>query len=102
MLVSVLALLLYSLKFLSLPVQLRTLPVNLLLLLVLDLLLALELVTNKSTTPCPERTTDKSPRNWMVNGATDKTTCSGSAQCSYASPFLRSGQLRAAKTYDYE
>ena len=79
MLVSVLALLLYSLKFLSLPVQLRTLPVNFLLLLVLDLLLALELVTNKSTTPRSERTTNESPRDWMVNGAADKPPSSGSS-----------------------
>jgi hypothetical protein len=78
------------------------LPVNLLLLLVLDFFLALELVTYKSTTPCPERTTDKSPRNRVMNGATDKTASSGSAQRPNASPFLRSGQLRAAKTYDYE
>jgi hypothetical protein len=49
MLVSVLALLLYSLKFLSLPFQLRTLLVNLFLLLLLDFLLALELVSDKST-----------------------------------------------------
>jgi hypothetical protein len=70
-LLSVLALLLYSLKFLSLPFQLRTLPVDLFLLLLLNFFLALELVSNKSTTPCSERTTDESPRNRMANGATD-------------------------------
>src|SRR5262245_7172070 len=69
-LVSVFALLLYSLKFLSLPLQLRTLPVNLFLLLLLNFLLPLELVSNKSTTSRPERTTDESPRNRMMNGTT--------------------------------
>jgi len=68
---SVLALLLYSLKFLSLPFQLRTLSVNLLLLLLLHLFVALELISNKSTSPRSERTTDESPRNRMVNGAAD-------------------------------
>jgi len=57
-LVSVLALLLYSLQFLSLSVQLRTLPVNLLLLLLLHLLVALELVSNQRTASRSERTTD--------------------------------------------
>jgi hypothetical protein len=70
-LVSVLALLLYSLQFLSLPSQLRTLPVNLFLLLLLHLLVALELVSNKSTSSRSERTTDESPRNRMANGAAD-------------------------------
>ena len=70
-LVSVLALLLYSLKFLSLPSQLRTLPVNLFLLLLLHLLVALELVSNKSTASRSKRTTDESPRNRMANGTTD-------------------------------
>jgi len=70
-LVSVLALLLYSLKFLSLPSYLSALPVDLLLLLLLHLLLALKLVFNKSTTPCSERTTDESPRNRMANGTAD-------------------------------
>src|SRR5215470_3624705 len=78
LLISVLALLLYSLKFLSLSLQLRTLPVNLFLLLLLNFLLPLELVSNKSTTSRPECTTDESPRNRMVNGATDKTAGSGS------------------------
>ena len=41
-----------SLKFLSLPSQLRTLPANLSLLLLLAFLLAMELVSNKSTAPC--------------------------------------------------
>jgi hypothetical protein len=57
-LVSVLALLLYSLQLLSLSVQLRTLPVNLLLLLLLHLLVALELVSNQRTSSRSERTTD--------------------------------------------
>ena len=71
MLVSVLALLLYSLKFLSLPSYLVALPVDLFLLLLLDFLLALELVSNKSTSSRSERTTDESPRNWMANGTAD-------------------------------
>jgi hypothetical protein len=79
MLVSVLALLLYSLKFLSLSSQLRTLSVNLFLLLLLDFLVALELVSNKSTTPCSERTTDERPGNRMANGTTDQTSSSSSS-----------------------
>jgi hypothetical protein len=71
MLVSVLALLLYSLQFLSLPPHLRTLPINFFLLLLLHLFVALELVSNKSTTPCSKRTTDKRPCNRMANGAAD-------------------------------
>jgi hypothetical protein len=47
-LVSVLALLLYSLKFLSLPSYLVALPVNLFLLLLLDFFLAVELVSTYS------------------------------------------------------
>ena len=71
MLASVLALLLYSLQFFSLSFQLRTLPVNLFLLLLLHLLVALELVSNKSTSSRSERTTDESPRNRMANGTAD-------------------------------
>jgi hypothetical protein len=71
---SVLALLLYPLKFLSLPFQLRTLPVNLFLLLLLHLFLALELVSNKSTSSRSERTTNECPRDRMANGTTDKTS----------------------------
>jgi len=63
MLVSVFTLLFYSLQFLSLSFQLRTLPVNLFLLLVLNLFLALELVSNKGTPSSSERTTDESPRD---------------------------------------
>lgn len=70
-LVSVLALLLYSLKFLSLALNLRALPVDLLLLLILNFFLALELVSNQSTASRSECTTDQRPRNRMVNGATD-------------------------------
>jgi hypothetical protein len=95
-LVSVLALLLYFLKVLSLSSQLRTLPVNLFLLLLLDFLVALELVSNKSTTPCSERTTDERPRDRMANGTTDQTTSSGSSQSSDCCPFLRSAHARAA------
>jgi hypothetical protein len=91
-LVSVLALLLYSLQLLSLSVQLRTLPVNLLLLLLLHLLVALELVSNQRTSSRSERT-----RNWMVNGTTDKTPRSGSSQPPDGGPFLRSVQTRAAQ-----
>jgi hypothetical protein len=101
-LVSVLALLLYSLQLLSLPLQLRALPVNLLLLLLLHLLVALELVSNQSTTSRSERTTDERPRNRMVNGTTDKTPRSGSSQRSDSSPFLRSVQTRAAQKCHYE
>src|SRR6266568_9418033 len=97
MLVSVLALLLYSLKFLSLPFQLRTLPVNLFLLLLLHLLLALELVSNQRTSSRSERTTDERPRNRMVNGTTDKTPRSSSPQRPDSCPFLRSIQTRAAQ-----
>jgi hypothetical protein len=78
-LVLVLALLLYSLKFLSLPSQLRTLPVNLFLLLLLYLLMALELVSNKSTASRAKRTTDESPRNRMANGTTHESSSSGSS-----------------------
>jgi hypothetical protein len=78
-LVSVLALLLYSLKLLSLPSQLRTLPVNLFLLLLLHLFVALELVSDKTTSSRSERTTDESPRNRMANGTTDQTASSGSS-----------------------
>jgi hypothetical protein len=101
-LVSVLALLLYFLKFLSLSFQLRTLPVNLFLLLLLDLFLALELVSNKSAASRSKRTTDERPRNRMVNGTTDKTSSSGSSQRPDSCPFLRSGQTRAAKKCHYE
>jgi hypothetical protein len=90
-------LLLYSLKFISLPLQLRTLPVNLFLLLLLNFLLPLELVPNKSTTSRPERTTDESPRNRMVNGTTDEASGSGSPQRPDSSAFLRSAQIRAAQ-----
>jgi hypothetical protein len=102
MLVSVFALLLYSLKFLSLPVQLRTLPVNLLLLLVLHLLLALELVSNQRTSSRTERTTDERPRNRMSNGTTDKTPRSGASQSPNCCPFLRSAHARAAHKCHYE
>jgi hypothetical protein len=100
--VSVLALLLYSLKFLSLPFQLRTLLVNLFLLLLLDLLLALELVSNKSTASRSKRTTDQRACNRMVNGTTDKTSRSGSSQRTDSCPILRSGQIRAAHQCHYE
>jgi hypothetical protein len=99
MLVSVLALLLYFLKFLSLSFQLRTLPVNLFLLLLLHFLLALELVSNKSTASRSERTTNERPRNRMANGTTDKTSCSGSSQRTDSCPILRGGQIRAAQKY---
>jgi hypothetical protein len=101
-LVSVLALLLYSLKFLSLPFQLRTLPINLFLLLLLHLLLALELVSNKSTSSRSERTSDERPRNRMVDGTTNKTSRSGSSQRTDSCPILRSGQIRAAHKCHYE
>jgi hypothetical protein len=55
------------------------LPVNLFLLLLLDFLLALELISNKGTAPRSERTTNESPRDWMVNGTADKTPGSGSS-----------------------
>jgi hypothetical protein len=55
------------------------LPVNLFLLLLLDLLLALELVANKSPSSRSERTTDERPRDRMSNGTTDQTTSSGSS-----------------------
>jgi hypothetical protein len=55
------------------------LPVNLFLPLLLDFLLALELISNKGTTPRSERTTNESPRDWMVNGAADKPPGSGSS-----------------------
>jgi hypothetical protein len=102
MLVSVLALLLYSLKFLSLPFQLRTLPVNLFLLLLLHLLLALELVSNKSASSRPERTTDERPRNWMANGTADQTPGSGSSQSPDCCPFLCGAHTRAAEKSHYE
>jgi hypothetical protein len=102
MLLSVLALLLYFLKFLSLPSQLRTLPVNLFLLLLLHLLLALELVSDKSTSSRSERTTDESPRNRMTNGATDQTSSSGSSQSPDCCSFLRSAHAGAAKKCHYE
>jgi hypothetical protein len=101
-LVLVLALLLYSLKFLSLPFQFRTLLVNLFLLLLLHLLLALELVSNKSTASRSERTPDECPRNRMVNGTTNKTPRSGSSQRTDSCPILRSGQIRAAHKCHYE
>src|SRR5262249_37603764 len=101
-LISVLTLLLYSLKFLSLPLQLRTLPVNLFLLLLLNFLLPLELVSNKRTTSRPKRTTDESPGNRMVNSTTDKTPGSGSAQSSDCSAFLCSGQISTAHKCHYE
>jgi hypothetical protein len=41
---------------------------------------ALELVSNKSATPCSKRTTDESPRNRMTNRTTDQTPGSGSSQ----------------------
>jgi hypothetical protein len=69
--ISVLALLLYSLKLFSLPSQLRTFPVNLFLLLLLHLFVALELVSDKSTASRSKRTTDESPHNGMANGPTD-------------------------------
>jgi hypothetical protein len=47
------------------------LPVNLFLLLLLNLLVALELVSNKSTSPCSKGTTDEGPCNRMANGTTD-------------------------------
>src|SRR4029453_10016523 len=102
MLVSVLALLLYSLKFLSLPSQLRTLPVNLFLLLLLDLFLALELVSNKSATPCSKRTTDESPRNRMTNRTTDQTPGGGSSQSPDGCPFLCSAHARAGEKPHYQ
>jgi hypothetical protein len=100
--VSVLALLLYSLKFLSLPFQLRTLLVNLFLLLLLNFLLALELVSNKSTASRSERTTDERPRNRMVNRTTNKTSRSGSSQRPDSCPILRGGQIRAAHKCHYD
>src|SRR5215472_10032359 len=101
-LVLVLGLLLYSLKFLSLPLQLRTLPVNLFLLLLLNFLLPLELVSNKSTTSRPECTTNESPRNRMVNGTTDKTSRSRSPQSPDCCPFLCSGQISTAHKCHYQ
>jgi hypothetical protein len=47
------------------------LTVNLFLLLLLDFLVVLELVSDKSTSSRSERTTDESPRNWMANGTAD-------------------------------
>jgi hypothetical protein len=102
MLVSVLALLFYSLQLLSLSFQLRTLLVNLFLLLLLHLLLALELISNKSTASRAKRTADERPRNRMVNGTTDKTSRSGSSQRTDSCPILRSGQIRAAHKCHYE
>jgi hypothetical protein len=102
MLLSVFTLLFYSLQFLSLSFQLRTLPVNLFLLLVLHLLLALELVSNKSTSSSSERTTDESPRNRMANGATDQTSRSGSSQSPDCCPFLCGAHTRAAQKRHYE
>jgi hypothetical protein len=55
------------------------LPINFFLLLLLHLFVALELVSNKSTTPCSKRTTDESPRNRMANGTTDQTSSSSSS-----------------------
>jgi hypothetical protein len=101
-LVSVLALLLYSLKLLSLPSQLRTLPVNLFLLLLLHFLVALELVSNKSTSSRSERTTDESPRNGMANGTAYEAASSGSPQSPNCCAFLCSAHARAAKKSHYE
>jgi hypothetical protein len=102
MLVSVLALFLYSLKFLSLTLNLRTLPVNLFLLLLLDFLLALELVSNKSAASRSESTTDKRPRDRMANGTADKTPGSGSSQSPDCCPFLCGAHARAAKKSHHE
>jgi hypothetical protein len=55
------------------------LPVNLFLLLLLDFLLALELVSNKSTSSRSESTTDERPRNRMPNGTADQTPGSSSS-----------------------
>jgi hypothetical protein len=41
------------------------------LLLLLDLILALELVSNQSTSSRSKRTTDECSRDGMVNGTTD-------------------------------
>jgi hypothetical protein len=101
-LVSVLALLLYSLQLLPLPSQLRTLPVNLLLLLLLHLLVALELVSNQRTSSRSERTTNERPRNRMANGTTDQTSRSSASQSPDCCPFLRSGHARAAHKCHYE
>jgi alpha-D-ribose 1-methylphosphonate 5-triphosphate diphosphatase PhnM len=56
------------------------LPINFFLLLLLHLFVGLELVSNKSTTPCSKRTTDKRPCNRMANGTTDQTSSSSSSQ----------------------
>src|SRR6266478_3190594 len=101
-LVSVLALLLQSLKLFSLAFHLGALPVNLFLLLLLHLLVALELVSNKSTSSRSERTTNERPRNRMVNGTTDKTPGSSSSQRPDSCPILRGGQIRAAHKCHYE
>jgi hypothetical protein len=102
MLGSVLALLLYSLQLLSLPSQLRTLPVNLFLLLLLDLLVPLKLVSNKSASPCSECTANESPRNRMANGTTNQASSSSSPQPPDCCAFLRGAHARAAKKPYYQ
>jgi hypothetical protein len=78
------------------------LPVNLFLLLCLHLLLALELVSNKSTSSRSECATDESPGNRMANGTADKTTSGGSSQSPDCCAFLRGAHARAAKKCRYK
>jgi hypothetical protein len=78
------------------------LPVDLFLLLLLDFLMALELVSNQSTASRSKRTTDERSRDRMANGTTDQTSRSGSSQSPDCCPFLRSGHTRAAQKCHYE
>src|SRR5262249_45469567 len=54
------------------------------------------------TTSRPERTTNESPRNRMVNGTTDKTSRSRSPQSPDCCPFLCSGQISTAHKCHYQ
>jgi hypothetical protein len=72
------------------------------LLLLLHLFVALELVSNKSTSSRSESTTDERPRNRMANGTADQTPGSGSSQSPDCCAFLRGAHARAAQKCHYE
>jgi hypothetical protein len=90
-LILVLLLLSHSFELSSLPVKLFLISVDLALLVLLFMLLALELISDKRTRSESKRTTDERSGSWVPDGAADETPCSGSPQSPDAGPFFSCG-----------
>jgi hypothetical protein len=100
------SLILVSLAFqpldsLTVPSDFSLISLNLLLLLVIGDLLALQLVSHQRAGAEAEGSADCCSGTWMAHSGADKPACCGTAQRSDTSPFFACGQ-RATGTADHQ